>query len=177
MGGKKNQRFGRGAPAGFDPVNKTGLLPRDNRAMVMGSATYVVGGSKAGFRPAAKGFPSLSGRYNDALGGYAAPDVKKEKQEKRKRAAQKEAEEANLVAILQRDDNKSVGAKYLSKKGGSAPSKAQDKDDSGPDLKKRVFAASAVRSIGFDPTALAIREEDEDSKRKRVSYATNSSPI
>jgi hypothetical protein len=161
----------RGAPVGYDPANKTGLLPRDGRTLVEGNATYVVGGTKAGFR-APSGFPSRSGRYNDPLGGYAAPNKEKEKQDSKKRKAQKEAEESHLLAILQRDDNKSIGAKYLSKNTDRAASKKARMEDEGEEaaVKKRVFTASSLRAIGFDPTSSAIRDEDETSKRRRVRF-------
>ena len=96
---------------------------------------------------------------------------------KRRKLEEKEAEEA-LSKLLEKDGNNgSTGAKYLAKIGRSVPQTAKtphkQAETTGQEAldeadRKRPFGVTAVRRIGFDPTARAGQRDDED-QAKRVS--------
>lgn len=116
------------------------------------------------------------------------PSERREKEDLQERKKRRESEERTLLKVLQRDDGKSVGAKYLNRAGAKPSSKAVGKDKSTEEdevegepsedsarPKKRVFDATALRAIGFDPTkseSLTHLGEDAETKRRRVRQET-----
>lgn len=166
-----------GRPAPYDPVNKTGLLPRDGRRQVDGVSTYVVKGSGAGSSGQRRGGAPLKP-------GFAMLSERREKEDIQERKKRREDEEKTLLKVLSRDANKSVGAKYLNRastsNGRPLPNSAPSATGEGatvaatqdaPQARKRVFDAAALRAIGFDPTrseSLTHLGEDAATKRRRV---------
>lgn len=146
----------------YDPVRKTGLLPRDGpRAAPRGQdnggggATYVVGSGVA-----------RVGRTDGALAPIGDPDLAnklgRNTAAKRKRRMEEAEAEAALARMFEKNgDGTSAGAVYLQALGKNP---AAQKEASTEDKNKRVYSAEAIKRIGFDPTG-----RRDESAEKRVS--------
>lgn len=168
-------RGGSGRGAGYDPINKTGLLPRDGRRQVDGVSTYVLAGntSSSGSKRPRPGQPG---------GGFAMPSEQRNKEDVAERKRRREAEEKMLSRVLKKDDNRSMGARYLNRNKpptNSTSTDSEEGDSAGNDAdskkksRKRAFDATQLRAIGYDPTnrtdTLVHLGEDAKTKKQRVS--------
>lgn len=172
---------GKGRLGAYDPVNKTGLLPRDGKRQVDGVSTYVVkgnGNSQRGMTGRGRGSGPGPGT------GFPMPSDPRDKEDATERKKRREAEERTLFKVLKRDDGKSLGAKYLThsakpKSESPAPDLAASQEPESQDAgksgsKKRVFDAAALRAIGYDPTrneSMVHLDEDSATKRRRVGHS------
>jgi hypothetical protein len=185
-------------PGGFaatrhDPVNRTGLLPRDFSRSHEGVKTYVLPG--AGTNPGHRriqptGFNRTTS-FDIVNGGAREREIKDSKERRRKR----EEEERSLGTMLKREGKRGVsniGAHYLGKlrrksggegaggsdavdgdeKGKDDDDDDDDDDDGGRGKKAKstsAFTPNSIRAIGFDPTREGERESRE-AELKRVRY-------
>jgi len=141
--------------APYDPINKIGLLPRNNTSVQEGSKTYVVsngppggllngnrGGGTGGYRTltVGAGIASYSAMRNNTSNNKPVEQLDpKEALEKKKR------ERESMKHLIENEGGKSVGAKYLHTNG-KVPIKSLATLDNGE-----------ASSSGMD------KEEEEDS--------------
>ncbi|SCV73228.1 BQ2448_7153 [Microbotryum intermedium] len=185
----------------YDPVRKIGLLPRDNTSLNDGVKTYVTrsGSSKqfidnnpgriksvtaSELRHAAITSGNGSGGYVQGIrDGPTLADLEKSRARKRK---EQETTERELQFLLQQDQGKTLGGRYLARRTVQADSTSnsnghdqlkartepKSKDPTSKDLseaahgeppvatERRAFSTHAVRLIGYDPTK--VGDEDEE---------------
>ncbi|WVF70401.1 hypothetical protein IAT40_005191 [Kwoniella sp. CBS 6097] len=166
---------------GFDPRTKTGLLPAagaqsapkglDNGG---GGATYVVRGGAVNTGSASRG--GLKGFGNEFL----SEKLGRSRAGKRKRQLEEQEAEKALERLLERDGGLgggSTGGKYLAllekekaKEPGGSSSGKSTMPPSQID-RKRPFSASAIKRIGFDPTARSGQRDGEDVQRRLDAIA------
>ncbi|OCF40221.1 hypothetical protein I317_05978 [Kwoniella heveanensis CBS 569] len=166
---------------GFDQRKKTGLLPGggpqsapkgiDNGG---GGATYVVGGGVVNTGSLSRG--GLIGFGNEFL----SEKLGRNRAGKRKRQLEEQEAERALEQLLERDGGLgggSTGGKYLAILG-----KEKAKEVAGGSAgktvmpasqieRKRPFSASAIKRIGFDPTARSGARDGEDAQRRLDAIA------
>jgi minichromosome maintenance protein 10 len=153
-------------------AKKWGLLPRAGlnpsatkvSASMGGGETYVLPGQVIASSSSSRSGPEYVG---EAIG--------REKHERKKRKRELEAQELELQRLLEKDGGKSEGAKVLAKareaiRGKpvkSTTTKDKDKEGASGDVslpRRRVFSATAIQRIGFDPTAKRGERPRDDDK-------------
>lgn len=162
--------------SGFDARSKTGLLPGTGPQADRngGGATYVVGAGNVVHTGAAKrsGFASSPGDFVGAL------------DRKRRRKADELAQDAAIARLMERDAS-SAGARYLRAAEALRTSAEEDSKIDGkggadkravqPEGERRpVFSASAIQTIGYDPSA---RRGEEATKRAASIAALKASVV
>ncbi|WVQ97510.1 hypothetical protein IAU59_004624 [Kwoniella sp. CBS 9459] len=166
---------------GFDPRKKTGLLPAagaqtapkglDNGG---GGATYVVGGGVVNTGSVSRG--GLNGFGDEFL----SEKLGRNRAGKRKRQLEEKEAEQALERLLERDGGLgggSTGGKYLAAvekervKESSSKSGAKPTASSSQIERKRPFPASAIKKLGFDPTARSGPRDGEDVQRRLDAIA------
>ena len=157
-------------------AKKWGLLPR---AGLNPSATKVsasMGGGETYVLPGQVIPSSSSSRRGPEYVGEA---IGREKHERKKRKRELEAQELELQRLLEKDGGKSEGAKVLAKareaiRGKPVKSTTKDKNKEGASgdnslPRTRVFSATAIQRIGFDPTAKRGERPRDDEKIVSIS--------
>lgn len=121
---------GSGYSQPYDPVNKIGLLPRNNTSVQEGTKTYVVSGSAPG-AAAARNLGIGNGGYRIATSGPPRPvasayrpgvndssgSAHSKTLDPAELKAKRAREEKRLRRLLEMEGGKSVGAKYLNTNG------------------------------------------------------------
>lgn len=161
-----------GRNSGFDPINKTGLLPRDGSTQsIDGAKTWVVGSSTTvapTHRLGGRNLPAYNnggnGKMRTSMTGPAFGSSSGAKSREQLTAKQKERakakEEAIMRRMLKRDGGKTLGAKYLVQNGKAPPEASRSSLSS---VKFRNGDGYESASPSHDESA-----DDESKKRKRV---------
>lgn len=175
----------------YDPSRKWGLLPAAGMAPGATKASAALGGGTTYVMPGL----ILSSERDKAV----ADVMGREKHEKKRRIAEKAAQEKELEKLIERDGRESTAARSIlmarqaiaarqqqnqagsSKGKGKAkavPAAASSSDilataveaTSDGKAAKRVFSASAIQRIGFDPTSRSSfgKRRPDDTKAVRL---------
>lgn len=149
----------------YDPTRKWGLLPAAGLNPAASKTSASLGGGTTYVMPGVV----ISSRRDKALSEVMG----REKHDKKRRRAEKEAQERELAKLIEKDGGKTGGAKAVmmarqalcakrvpseSKRKGSAASNQDvlatvELKGSDSRTSKRVFSATTVKRIGFDPSA------------------------
>lgn len=164
-----------GAP--YDPINKIGLLPRDNVSMIDGAKTYVVAAPRAqtGRGARIRAVPGVSGGGGYIPGVRDGPSVQQTKRDAKDLQMKKELRREERKNLLEKDKG-SIGSVYLRAVPVKTEEEEDDEEEEGEEKEEkrrsRPFNTLAVRRLGFDPTrtaANAMEDDDDDEvKSKKV---------
>lgn len=166
-----NARFAGGSVGGgsksrdihgkYDPVNRTGLLPRDTRESANSSSAYIVSGRTV---------QSTGSEFVGEKIGFQKASLLKRKRE------QRNAEE-EILSLLGRDGGRTEGGRNLMLAMGDETSGGGEAGEA--PKRKSAFSAEDIRRIGFDPTLKGAggvrREESIRETKERVSSTCASS--
>lgn len=178
----------------YDPVNKKGLLPRDNVRVVEGAKVYAPNATLSNGRSSGKTFVtsasdllrastySASGTQGYVAGVRDGPEANLLKEERAKRAKDKKRSEKELKALIKDDKGKSVGGEYVAAAAavrkkleeGKAEAKAEKERAKDKGLKRKKLqgrkgppSASSGSSDDGSDSEQEEGEDDHKSKKKR----------
>lgn len=175
----------RGGQAPYDPINKVGLLPRDNSRMIDGAMTYVTtgtatfGGKRAVKGPSVNGLRAAAIQSGNGSGGYVAgfrdgPTVEEAKKARRDQRKAKEDRDWEMKQLLHKTkDDTSLGGQYLKMEATRKKNKAREAAAKEAFLEGAQGGSKEKRArVELESESEEEEKGDKDKKRTRPFSTT-----